>query len=81
MKRQIVGKLAAALFKVALAMMKLSGKLAGRVVADDARGHIRTTVAIAAWPPGTADALIGHGATPTATARAFADALRAERVQ
>jgi hypothetical protein len=72
LERKFAGKLAAALFKVALAMMKLSAKLAGRIAADDAREHIRITVLLANWPAKTADALIAHGVAPAVVARMFA---------
>jgi len=68
---------------LALALGRLAVRLSAYADADASRAaaHIRTTIQIAAWPAATADCLIAHGATPAETARAFADALRAERVQ
>jgi hypothetical protein len=73
-KRKFAGKIAPLLGRLAVRLARYSH-------AADSAHEIAVTTAIAGWPPGTADALIGHGATPTATARAFADALRAERLQ
>jgi hypothetical protein len=74
LKHKIAGKLAVLLGRIAV-------KLSAYADASRADAHIRITVAIADWPAETADCLIAHGATPAETARAFADALRAERVQ
>lgn len=65
---------------LAVALYRAAGRLPRYAWAADAASEIQiTTELIGGWPPGTADAPIGRGATPAETARAFADAL--ERVQ
>jgi hypothetical protein len=67
-------RLAISLLRFAL----VTAKLAARLAADDAAAraeHIRTTVAIADFPPSMADELVARGVPPSTVARMFASSL------
>jgi hypothetical protein len=64
-------RFAVVLFRIAL----VTAKLAARLAADDAAAraeHIRTTVAIADFPPSVADELVRRGIAPGVVAGMFA---------
>ncbi len=61
---------------IARLLIRAASHLLARAADRKLAAHIRDTVAVADWPPETADALIEHGVTPHQADVLFSDALR-----